>query len=63
VIFDINQAGSFRPLFKPASWTAVSELLPPRVRRYTVTTIANASEHSLDAVAKNHASRANPRAR
>jgi Lysophospholipase len=52
VIFDINQAGSFRPLFKPASWTAVSELLPPQVRRYTVTTIANASEHSLDAVAK-----------
>lgn len=52
VIVDINQAASFRPLFKPASWTAVSELLPPKVRRYTVTTIANASEHSLDAVAK-----------
>lgn len=52
VIVDINQAASFRPLFKPASWTAVSELLPPKVRRYTVTTITNASEHSLDAVAK-----------
>ncbi|EFC56704.1 alpha/beta hydrolase [Enterobacter cancerogenus] len=52
VMFDINQAASFRPLFKPSSWTAVSELLPPAVRRYTVTVITNDSPHSFNTVAK-----------
>ncbi len=28
VVFDINQAASFRPLFKPSSWTALADLLP-----------------------------------
>ena len=52
VVFDINQAAIFRPLFKPASWTAVSELLPPAVRRYSVTVITNATPKTFDTVAK-----------
>lgn len=52
VMFDINQAASFRPLFRPSSWTAVSELLPPAVRRYTVTVITNDGPHSFNTVAK-----------
>lgn len=52
VMFDINQAASFRPLFKPSSWTAVSELLPTAVRRYTVTIITNASANTFNTVAK-----------
>jgi alpha-beta hydrolase superfamily lysophospholipase len=52
VVFDINQAASFRPLFKPSSWTATSALLPTVERRYTVTVITNANEHSFSTVAK-----------
>lgn len=52
VVFDINQAAIFRPLFKPASWTAVSELLPPAVRRYSVTVVTNATPKTFDTVAK-----------
>ncbi|WP_049006474.1 alpha/beta hydrolase [Enterobacter cloacae] len=52
VMFDINQAASFRPLFKPSSWTAASSLLPVEQRRYSVTIITNASEHSFSTVAK-----------
>jgi alpha-beta hydrolase superfamily lysophospholipase len=52
VVFDINQAASFRPLFKPSSWTATSALLPVAQRRYSVTIITNASEHSFSTVAK-----------
>lgn len=52
VVFDINQAASFRPLFKPSSWAATSELLPVTKRRYGVTIITNASADSFAAVAK-----------
>jgi alpha-beta hydrolase superfamily lysophospholipase len=52
VMFDINQAASFRPLFKPSSWTATTALLPVVQRRYGVTIITNASEHSFSTVAK-----------
>ncbi|MEL4867815.1 alpha/beta hydrolase [Pantoea agglomerans] len=52
VMFDINQAASFRPLFKPSSWTAASSLLPVEQRRYSVTIITNAEEHSFSTVAK-----------
>ena len=52
VVFDINQAASFRPLFKPSSWTATSALLPVMQRRYSVTVITNADEHSFSTVAK-----------
>ncbi|MEP9204632.1 alpha/beta hydrolase [Enterobacter roggenkampii] len=52
VVFDINQAASFRPLFKPSSWTATTALLPVAQRRYSVTIITNASEHSFSTVAK-----------
>lgn len=52
VVFDINQAASFRPLFKPSSWTATSALLPVAQRRYGVTIITNGSEHSFSTVAK-----------
>lgn len=52
VVFDINQAASFRPLFKPSSWTATSALLPVAQRRYSVTVVTNADEHSFSTVAK-----------
>ena len=52
VMFDINQAASFRPLFKPSSWTATTALLPVAQRHYSVTIITNASEHSFSTVAK-----------
>lgn len=52
VVFDINQAASFRPLFRPSSWTALSELLPAERRRYSVTVITNADTDSFDTVAK-----------
>lgn len=52
VVIDINQAGSFRPLFKPASWTALADLLPEARRRYSVTVITNASADSYQTVAK-----------
>ncbi|WP_058910318.1 alpha/beta fold hydrolase [Entomohabitans teleogrylli] len=46
VLFDINQAGSFAALFRPASYSAVTTLLPPMARRYNVTVIGNASASS-----------------
>lgn len=52
VVFDINQAASFRPLFKPSSWTALTDLLPAAQRRYGVTVITNARADSFETVAK-----------
>ncbi|HDR2890720.1 TPA: alpha/beta hydrolase [Enterobacter asburiae] len=52
VMFDINQTAIFRPLFRTSSWTAVSELLPVAVRRYSVTIITNASAHTFDTIAR-----------
>lgn len=52
VVFDINQAASFRPLFRPSSWTALSDLLPVTTRRYGVTLITNARPDSDDTVAR-----------
>ena len=52
VVFDINRAASFRPLFRPSSWTALSELLPSAQRRYSVTIITNASAERFATVAK-----------
>lgn len=52
VVFDINQAASFRPLFNPSSWTALSDLLPAAQRRYSVTVITNERADSLSTVAR-----------
>ncbi|MCG5126463.1 alpha/beta hydrolase [Enterobacter mori] len=52
VVFDINQAASFRPLFKPSSWTALADLLPAAKRRYSVTVVTNRGVNSDDTVAK-----------
>ncbi len=52
VMFDINQAAIFRPLFRASSWTAFSELLPAAVRRYSVTVITNANAHTFDTIAR-----------
>lgn len=52
VVFDINQAASFRPLFKPSSWTALTDLLPAAQRRYGVTVITNARADGFKTVAK-----------
>jgi len=52
VIVDINQAASFRPLFRPATYDAVNALLPPAPRRYTTTVITNASPATLNTVAR-----------
>lgn len=53
VVFDINRAASFRPLFKPSSGRPPA-LLPVAQRRYGVTIITNAGEHSFDG-GENHA--------
>lgn len=52
VVFDINQAVSFRPLFRHSSYTALDTLLPRAPRAWTTTLITNASASSLDMVAK-----------
>lgn len=52
VVFDINQAVSFRPLFRRSSWTAISTLLPRAPRQYATTVVTNASELTRDMVAK-----------
>lgn len=52
VLFDLNQAVSFRPLFKNSSFTAVSRLLPPAPRRYTSTIITNVTPESTDTLAR-----------
>lgn len=52
VVFDLNQAVSFRPLFRHSSYTAIGTLLPRAPRPYTTTLLTNASETSLDMVAK-----------
>ena len=52
VVFDVNQAASFRPLFKPSSWTALADLLPAAKRRYSVTVVTNRRADSDDTVAR-----------
>lgn len=52
VIFDINQAVNFRPLFRRSSYTAITNLLPPAPRRYSVSVVTNASLSSLNTVVK-----------
>lgn len=52
VVFDINQAVSFRPLFRHSSYTAINTLLPRVPQQYSTTIITNASECSLNMVAK-----------
>ena len=52
VIYDINQAASFRPLFRPTSYDAVNALLPPAPRRYGTTVITNASPNTFATVAR-----------
>lgn len=52
VVFDLNQAVSFRPLFRQSSYTAIDTLLPRAPRAWTATILTNASETRLDMVAK-----------
>lgn len=52
VVFDLNQAVSFRPLFRHSSWTAIGNLLPHAPRQYTTTLLTNASQSSLNMVAR-----------
>lgn len=52
VIFDINHATSLGALFRPASWSAISTLLPVATRNYRTTVITNAAQDSSDAVAR-----------
>lgn len=52
VVFDINQAVSFRPLFRQSAYTAIGTLLPRAPRPYTTTILTNASESSLDIVSR-----------
>ncbi|POZ18425.1 hypothetical protein C3Z09_02985 [Lelliottia aquatilis] len=52
VIFDINQASTLRPLFKPGTYVAVNALLPPAPRRFAVTVLTNASAQTLNTVAR-----------
>lgn len=50
VLFDINRAAKFGPLFRAASETAVSRLLPAPPRPYRTTIVTNASAESIDVV-------------
>lgn len=52
VIFDINQACTLRPLFRPGSYVAVNALLPPTPRRFAITVVTNASAQTLNTVAR-----------
>lgn len=52
VIFDINQAANLRALFRPALYSAVSELLPAAPRHYATTVITNASPTTYEVVAR-----------
>lgn len=52
VIFDINQAASFRPLFVPTAYSAVATLLSPAPRRYRTTVITNATTSTYETVAR-----------
>lgn len=52
VLFDINQAATLRPLFRPGAYVAAESLLPPAPRRFTTTVVTNASAQSLVTVAK-----------
>jgi alpha-beta hydrolase superfamily lysophospholipase len=51
VIFDINQAAGYRPLFKPQVYSAVASLLPPPPRQYSTTVVTNADDTTSDVVA------------
>ncbi|MDK6767932.1 alpha/beta hydrolase, partial [Klebsiella aerogenes] len=52
VIFDTNQAANLRALFRPATYSAVNTLLPPAPRPYSTTIVTNATQHTLDTVAR-----------
>jgi len=52
VIFDINQASTLRPLFRPGSYVAVSGLLPTAPRRFAITVVSNASAQTLNTEAR-----------
>nr|WP_316553054.1 alpha/beta hydrolase [Klebsiella aerogenes] len=52
VIFDINQAANLRALFRPATYSAVNTLLPPAPRPYSTTIVTNATQHTLNTVAR-----------
>ncbi|MDY1035735.1 alpha/beta hydrolase [Lelliottia sp. CFBP8978] len=52
VIYDINQAATLRPLFRPGAYVAVDALLPAPPRRFTATVVTNASPQSLQTVAR-----------
>lgn len=52
MLFDINQAATLRPLFRPGAYVAAESLLPPAPRRFTTTVVTNASAQSLATVAR-----------
>lgn len=52
VLFDINRAAKSGELFRLASETELSRLLPPPPRRYRTTIVTNESDNSLDMVAR-----------
>lgn len=52
VLFDINHAAKANALFRLASETELSRLLPPPPRRYRTTIVTNASDISQDVVAR-----------
>lgn len=52
VLFDINQAATLRPLFRPGAYVAAESLLLPAPRCFTTTVVTNASAQSLAIVAR-----------
>ena len=51
VLFDINHAVSFPPLFRRSAYTAVNSLLPRGARNYNTIVITNLTPNSPEAVA------------
>jgi alpha-beta hydrolase superfamily lysophospholipase len=50
VLFDVNRTVKFGPLLRRNADTALTRLLPPRVRSYRTTIITNANDDSSEAV-------------
>ncbi|WON76397.1 alpha/beta hydrolase [Serratia sp. UGAL515B_01] len=52
VLFDLNQAVSFGPLLRTASYTALPRLLPPPPRNYKATIVTNVTPETTDTLAR-----------
>jgi alpha-beta hydrolase superfamily lysophospholipase len=52
VLFDLNRGSSARPFLSPSGSEALERLAPPRVRRYTLTVVANVGPETSEVEAR-----------